>query len=64
MSRTVVGCKEWAVKEFSGAEMGDVRKLGRVGLRSLLFTVLLSGTSVVIGLVLVNTLAPGRQMAK
>ena len=44
------------------AEMGDLRKLGRVGLRSLFFTVLLSGTSVVIGLVLVNTLAPGRQM--
>lgn len=46
------------------AEMGDVRKLGRVGLRSLFFTLLLSGSSVVIGLVLVNTLAPGRQMAE
>lgn len=45
------------------AEMGDLRKLGRVGLRSLLFTLLLSGSSVVIGLVLVNTLAPGKHLA-
>ncbi len=45
------------------AEMGDLRKLGRVGVRSLFFTLLLSGSSVAIGLVLVNTLAPGRQMA-
>ena len=45
------------------AEMGDVRKLGRVGLKSVLFTVLLSGTSVVIGLVLVNVLAPGKHLS-
>ena len=44
------------------AEMGDVRKLGRVGLRSLLFTLLLSGTSVVVGLTLVNVLAPGKHL--
>lgn len=45
------------------AEMGDVRKLGRVGLKSLLFTVLLSGSSVVIGITTVNLLAPGRAMS-
>ena len=45
------------------AEMGDLRKLGRVGLRSLFFTLLLSGSSVVIGLVLVNTLAPGKHLS-
>jgi DAACS family dicarboxylate/amino acid:cation (Na+ or H+) symporter len=45
------------------AEMGDLRKLGRVGLKSLLFTLLLSGTSVMIGLVVVNVLAPGKQLS-
>lgn len=44
------------------AEMGDIRKLGRVGLKSVVFTLLLSGTSVVLGLVLVNVLAPGRHL--
>jgi dicarboxylate/amino acid:cation (Na+ or H+) symporter, DAACS family len=45
------------------AEMGDVRKLGRVGFKSILFTLLLSGTSVVIGIALVNILAPGKQLS-
>lgn len=45
------------------AEMGDIRKLGRVGLKSLLFTVLLSGASVVIGITTVNLLAPGKAMS-
>jgi DAACS family dicarboxylate/amino acid:cation (Na+ or H+) symporter len=44
--------------------MGDVRKLGRVGLKSVLFTVLLSGTSVVLGIVLVNVLAPGKHLSE
>lgn len=46
------------------AEMGDVRKLGRVGFKSLFFTLLLSGTSVAIGLTLVNVLAPGKHMSR
>jgi dicarboxylate/amino acid:cation (Na+ or H+) symporter, DAACS family len=46
------------------AEMGDVRKLGRVGLKSLLFTVLLSGTSVIVGITLVNVLAPGKHLSE
>ncbi|AHF93278.1 proton glutamate symport protein [Opitutaceae bacterium TAV5] len=43
-------------------EMGDIRKLGRVGLKCVLWTFILAGTSVVLGLVLVDTLAPGRHM--
>lgn len=45
------------------AEMGDVRKLGRVGLKSILFTMLLSGTSVLLGIVLVNVLKPGSHLS-
>jgi dicarboxylate/amino acid:cation (Na+ or H+) symporter, DAACS family len=41
------------------AGVGDVRKLGRLGLQTLALTVLLSGVSVGIGLTLVNTLRPG-----
>ena len=44
------------------AEMGDVRKLGRVGLRSVGYTLLLSGVSVLVGLTLVNVIAPGDQL--
>ncbi|WP_066094280.1 dicarboxylate/amino acid:cation symporter [Xanthomonas massiliensis] len=41
------------------AEMGDIRALGRIGWRTLGYTVLVSGIAVVIGLVLVNWLRPG-----
>ena len=41
------------------AEMGDVRSLGRVGWKTLAYTVVVSGLAVVIGLVLVNWLQPG-----
>lgn len=41
------------------AEMGDVRALGRVGWKTLGYTILASGLAVVIGLVLVNVLRPG-----
>ncbi len=41
------------------AEMGDVRSLGRVGWKTLAYTVVVSGIAVVIGLVLVNWLKPG-----
>lgn len=44
------------------AEMGDVRKLGRVGLKSLLYTLLLTGTGVAVALGVVNLLAPGKHM--
>lgn len=45
------------------AGMGDVRRLGRVGLKSLFFTLLLASTSVMVGLVLVNVLAPGKRLS-
>lgn len=41
------------------SEMGDVRSLGRIGWRTLLYTVLLSGIAVALGLVLVNLFKPG-----
>jgi DAACS family dicarboxylate/amino acid:cation (Na+ or H+) symporter len=41
------------------AGLGDVRKLGRMGLRTLALTLLLSGASVIIGLVFANVLRPG-----
>lgn len=44
------------------AEMGDVRSLGRIGWRTLGYTVVVSGIAVVLGLVLVNWLQPGAGM--
>jgi len=41
------------------AEMRDLRALGRVGWRTLAFTVMVSAAAVAIGLVLVNVLRPG-----
>lgn len=41
------------------AEIGDARRVGRIGIRALMFTVLLSGLAVALGLVLVNTFKPG-----
>jgi DAACS family dicarboxylate/amino acid:cation (Na+ or H+) symporter len=40
-------------------ELGDVRRLGRIGVRTLLLTLLLSASAVGIGLVLVNGIQPG-----
>ena len=41
------------------AEMGDIRALGRIGWKTLAYTVVLSGVAVLLGLVLVNVLKPG-----
>ncbi len=41
------------------ASMGDMRKLGRVGLKSLLYFEVISTLALVIGLVVVNVLRPG-----
>mgnify|MGYP000750969194 CR=1 FL=1 len=38
---------------------GDISRLGRVGITSLIFTIVLSGISVVIGLTMVNVIRPG-----
>ena len=41
------------------AEMGDIRSLGRVGWKTLAYTVVVSSIAVVIGIVLVNLFQPG-----
>jgi len=41
------------------AEMGDIRALGRIGWKTLAYTVVLSAVAVLLGLVLVNWLQPG-----
>ena len=41
------------------AEMGDIRSLGRVGWRTLAYTLIVSAIAVLIGLVLVNFFRPG-----
>ena len=44
------------------AELGDVRRLGRVGLKTVIFTLVLSSLSVLIGITLVNLIRPGAGM--
>lgn len=46
------------------AGIGDVRRLGRLGLRTLAVTLVLSASSVVIGLLLVNTVRPGARLSE
>ncbi len=46
------------------AELGDVRRLGRVGLRTLLFTVVLSSISVLLGVAAVNIVRPGAGLSE
>lgn len=43
-------------------EIGDVRKLGRMGLRTLGYTAILSASAVMIGLLLVNLVKPGNSL--
>jgi dicarboxylate/amino acid:cation (Na+ or H+) symporter, DAACS family len=45
-------------------ELGDLRRLGSVGLKTLLLTLLLSGVAVSIGVVLVNALRPGERLSE
>src|SRR5215218_10983938 len=44
------------------AGIGDVRKLGRVGLKSFAYCLVISAISVVIGLTLANTIRPGKRI--
>src|SRR5918998_6401864 len=44
------------------AGIGDVRKLGRVGLKSFAYCLVISAISVVIGLTLANTIRPGTKI--
>ena len=41
------------------AELGDLRKLGRIGLKTMAFTLVLSSISVLVGIGLVNIVRPG-----
>ena len=41
------------------AEMGDLKTLGKAGVKSLLFTVVVSAVAVIVGLVMVNVFRPG-----
>jgi len=45
------------------AELGDPRRLGRVGLRTLAFTLLLSSISVLIGVTAANLVRPGEGLS-
>ncbi len=45
-------------------ELGDLRRLGRVGLRTLLYTLVLSTAAVLIGVTLVNTFRPGERLGE
>jgi DAACS family dicarboxylate/amino acid:cation (Na+ or H+) symporter len=45
------------------AEVGDVRKLGRIGLKTLALTIVLSSASVLIAIGLINTFKPGAALS-
>lgn len=44
------------------AGLGDLRRIGRIGVKSLIYTVVISAISVVIGLTLANTIRPGERV--
>src|SRR5215204_399922 len=44
------------------AGIGDIRKLGRIGLKSFAYCLIISAISVIIGLTLANTLKPGERI--
>ncbi len=44
------------------ASIGDIRKLGRVGLKSFGYTLVISAISVLIGITLTNTIRPGERV--
>jgi DAACS family dicarboxylate/amino acid:cation (Na+ or H+) symporter len=45
------------------AGIGDIRKLGRIGLKSFAYCLIISAISVVIGLGLANTIRPGKRIS-
>lgn len=45
------------------ADIGDIRKLGRIGLKSFAYCLIISAISVVIGLGLANTIRPGERIS-
>src|SRR5688500_12009243 len=45
------------------AGLGDLRRIGRIGVKSLVYTVVISAISVLIGLTLANTIKPGKRIS-
>jgi DAACS family dicarboxylate/amino acid:cation (Na+ or H+) symporter len=45
------------------AGLGDLRRIGRIGVKSLLYTLVISAISVLIGLTLANTIKPGKRIS-
>src|ERR1051325_6864966 len=45
------------------AGLGDLRSIGRIGVKSLVYTLVFSAISVVIGLTLANTIRPGKRIS-
>ncbi len=45
------------------AGLGDLRRVGRIGVKSLVYTLIISAISVVIGLTLANTIKPGKRVS-
>jgi dicarboxylate/amino acid:cation (Na+ or H+) symporter, DAACS family len=46
------------------AGIGDIRKLGRIGLKSFAYTLIISAISVLIGLTLANVIRPGERISE
>jgi DAACS family dicarboxylate/amino acid:cation (Na+ or H+) symporter len=46
------------------AGIGDLRRLGRIGVKTLILTLVLSSISVAIGLVMANTVRPGERLSQ
>lgn len=44
------------------AGLGDLRRIGRIGVKSFVYTLIVSGISVLIGLTLANTIRPGERI--
>ena len=44
------------------AGLGDLRRIGRIGVKSLIYTLVISAISVLIGLTLANTIKPGKRI--
>ena len=45
------------------AGLGDIRRIGRIGVKSLIYTIVISAISVLIGLTLANTIQPGKRVS-
>lgn len=50
----------FAALTLGAAELGDLKKLGRIGIKTFAFALMVTLISVTIGITLVNTLQPGR----